>query len=161
MNKNTLLIDCDLRRSSLRKYLRVPGGMDGLSEALSWKKKDGICTTDIPHLSILFSGKFPPNPSELLSGTTFLNLINDYRKDFDYIIVDTPPMAGAIDASIISRYVDGTLLVIRSDYAKKAQIIKAKQQIERNGGKVIGSVLNRVDKYQKDYYYGYYYGEEE
>lgn len=161
LNKKTLFIDCDLRRSTLKQYLQVRGNIDGLSEALTWKQRDVVHETDIPHLSIVFSGKFPPNPSELLSGNGFPTLLDEYRKEFDYIFIDTPPMMGAIDASIISRYVDGTLLVVRSDFSKRMQVVKAKQQVERNGGKVIGCILNRVDKYQKDYYYGYYYGEDE
>ena len=96
------------------------------------------------------------NPSELLSSETFAKFIKKLRANYDYIILDTPPVSIGADTSIIGRVVDGVVLVVRNDYVKKIVVQRSKQDIIRNGGKLLGVVLNRVNKYQDDYYYGYY-----
>ena len=158
MGKNTLLIDCDLRRPSLKKYMLIRGHTVGLSESLSGQSKDVVYRTNVENLSVILSGKVPPNPSELLSGEKFGLLISKMRERFDYIIIDTPPVSSCPDASIVGRIGDGVLLVVRNDFVKQSAVKRAKDQIDRNGGHVLGVVLNRIKKYQKDYYgeYGYY-----
>lgn len=156
LGKKTLLIDCDLRKAYLKRYLKVHKKVVGLSEVLSGQVDDAVYSTDLDNLSLMMSGKSPVNPSELLSGDTFGKIIDKLRKEFDYIIVDTPPITVGPDTSIIGRVVDGVVLVVRNDFVKKITIQRCKQDIIRNGGKILGVVLNRVTKYQDDYYYGYY-----
>ena len=156
LGKKTLLIDCDLRKAYLKRYLKVHKKVVGLSELLSGQVDDAVYSTDLDNLSLMMSGKSPANPSELLSGSTFEKIIKELRKEFDYIIVDTPPITVGPDTSIIGRVVDGVVLVVRNDFVKKITIQRCKQDIIRNGGKILGVVLNRVTKYQDDYYYGYY-----
>lgn len=156
LGKKTLLIDCDLRKAYLKRYLKVHKKVVGLSELLSGQVDDAVYSTDLDNLSLMMSGKSPVNPSELLSGDTFGKIIDKLRKEFDYIIVDTPPITVGPDTSIIGRVVDGVVLVVRNDFVKKITIQRCKQDIIRNGGKILGVVLNRVTKYQDDYYYGYY-----
>lgn len=156
LGKKTLLIDCDLRKAYLKRYLKVHEKVVGLSELLSGQVDDAVYETDLDHLSLMMSGKSPVNPSELLSGDTFKKIIEKLKKEFDYIIVDTPPITVGPDTSIIARVVDGVVLVVRNDFVKKITIQRCKQDIIRNGGKILGVVLNRVTKYQDDYYYGYY-----
>lgn len=156
LGKKTLLIDCDLRKAYLKRYLKVHKKVVGLSELLSGQVDDAVYSTDLDNLSLMMSGKSPMNPSELLSGDTFGKIIDKLRKEFDYIIVDTPPITVGPDTSIIGRVVDGVVLVVRNDFVKKITIQRCKQDIIRNGGKILGVVLNRVTKYQDDYYYGYY-----
>ena len=74
------------------------------------------------------------------------------RDAYDYIIVDAPPMGDLVDGAIISRQVDGTLLVVRNDFVKTKAVKKVKQQIEQNGGRVLGVALNRIKKNQKGAY---------
>lgn len=156
LGKKTLLIDCDLRKAYLKRYLKVHKKVVGLSELLSGQVDDAVYSTDLDNLSLMMSGKSPVNPSELLSGDIFGKIIDKLRKEFDYIIVDTPPITVGPDTSIIGRVVDGVVLVVRNDFVKKITIQRCKQDIIRNGGKILGVVLNRVTKYQDDYYYGYY-----
>lgn len=156
LGKKTLLIDCDLRKAYLKQYLKVHKKVVGLSELLSGQVDDAIYSTDLDNLSLMMSGKSPVNPSELLSGEAFAKIIKKLREEFDYIIVDTPPITVGADTSIIGRVVDGIVLVIRNDFVKKITIQRCIQDIHRNGGKILGVVLNRVTKYQDDYYYGYY-----
>ena len=111
---------------------------------------------------MIFAGKIPPNPTELLSGELLEGIIGQLRHSYDYIIIDTPPMNVAMDASIIGRISDGVVLVVRNDFVKKQEVRKSKIQLERNGARVIGTVLNRVKKDQVDYQnygYGKYYQE--
>lgn len=156
LGKKTLLVDCDLRKAYLKRYLKVHKKVVGVSELLSGQVDDAVYSTDLDNLSLMMSGKSPVNPSELLSGDTFGKIIDKLRKEFDYIIVDTPPITVGPDTSIIGRVVDGVVLVVRNDFVKKITIQRCKQDIIRNGGKILGVVLNRVTKYQDDYYYGYY-----
>lgn len=161
INKRVLLIDADLRKGSLKRYFVVKHRVAGLSEALSRQSGQIIEETIIPNLDVVFAGKIPPNPTELLSGDIFENIINRLRNAYDYIIIDTPPMNAAMDAAIIGRIADGVVLVVRNDFVKKQDLKRIKLQLERNGARVIGSILNRVKKDQVDYKnYGYeYYNE--
>lgn len=153
LGKKTLLVDCDLRKSALMD--RFHGGeiMEGISEFLSGQTMKVINNTDIPNLSVICSGKTPPNPSELLSGKKFPMLFQILKEKYDYIIVDAPPIGSVIDAAIIGRNTDGSLLVVRNDFTKKAAVRRAKQQLEQSECKLMGVVLNRVKKHEKDYYY--------
>lgn len=163
INKRVLLIDADLRKGSLKRFFTVRHKVAGLwSEALSRQSGQIIEETTIPNLDVVFAGKIPPNPTELLSGEIFENIINRLRNAYDYIIIDTPPMNAAMDAAIIGRVTDGVVLVVRNDFVKKQDLKRIKLQLERNGARVIGSVLNRVKKDQVDYKnYGYEYYYEE
>lgn len=156
LGKRVLLIDCDLRRSSLHQYINVPNKGDGFSEALTNQSSNYVNSTTIENLYVILSGKKPPNPSELLSGKTFDVILEKLRDKFDYIIIDTPPAMAAMDATIISRKADGTILVTRNDYTKKKVLIRVKNELIRNGARIVGVVLNGVKKNQVDYKdYGY------
>ena len=160
IGKKVLLIDCDLRRSYLKKYLVVKDKVTGLSEALTNQAKDVINKTNIENLDLILSGKIPPNPSELLSSNLFKLFIKGAREEYDYIIIDTPPVSVATDAVIVGRIVDGVVLVVRNDFVKRTSVQRAKMELERNGSRLVGVVLNRVNKDQvdyKDYAYKYYY----
>ena len=157
--KKVLLIDCDLRGSFLNKFLIVIEKVAGLSEILTNQAIDVINKTNIKNLDIILSGKIPPNPSELLSSNLFKLLIKSLKERYDYIIIDTPPVTVATDAVVVGRIVDGVVLVVRNDFVKRNSVQRAKMELERNGARIIGVVLNRVNKDQvdyKDYAYNYY-----
>lgn len=157
--KKVLLIDCDLRGSFLNKFLIVKGKVAGISEILTNQAIDVINKTNIKNLDIILSGKIPPNPSELLSSNLFKLLIKSLKEKYDYIIIDTPPVTVATDAVVVGRIVDGVVLVVRNDFVKRNSVQRAKMELERNGARIIGVVLNRVNKDQvdyKDYAYNYY-----
>ena len=153
--KKTLLIDGDLRRSRLCKYLGIGKEYPGLSEFLSQQHEEKVFSTSIENLSLMLSGKCPPNPSELLIQDNFPAMMEKLREQYDYVFIDTPPVCSATDATIIARAVDGVLLVVRSDYVKRKVIEKSKRIITRNEGRVIGVALNRLDQHHAGYY-GYY-----
>ena len=150
--KKTLLVDGDLRKSRLCSYLQVEKDLPGLSEYLSEQKGELMYGTSIPGLYLILSGKRPPDPSELLSKDRFAMLLAEVKERFDYVIIDTPPVSGAADASIIGRYADGIVYVVRSDFVKRKLVEKGKKLLIRNGGHIVGVVLNRMDQHQKGYY---------
>lgn len=159
IDKKVLLIDGDLRKSSLKKYLEVKGTVLGLSEVLTKQVDDVVNPTNIKNLDVIFSGKTPPNPSELLSSKVFEAFIDKVKEIYDYIIIDTPPVNIAIDSVIIGRVSDGAVIVVRNDFVKRSEIKRAKLELERNNVRIIGVVLNRVKKTQldyKNYVYKYY-----
>lgn len=156
MGKRVVLVDCDLRRSSLKNYLLIHDRSAGMSEALTRQSKNYVKATDVENLFVVLAGKKPPNPSEMLTSDTFDQVIDSLRKDFDYVIIDTPPVTVAMDAAIIARKADGVVLVVRNEFAKKKSILRSKYELERSGGRIVGVVLNRVKKNQIDYSgYGY------
>lgn len=157
INKKVLLIDGDLRRSALHKYMRVSENLPGLSEMLLGLGEDYVYTTNIENLSILLAGAKTPNPLDLLSSKKFEEMLQKYKKEYDYVIIDTPPVEAASDALIISRIADGSVLVIRNEYTSRKNLIRTKTQLLRNDARIVGVVLTRVKKRQLDYYY-YDYG---
>lgn len=157
LGKKTIFVDCDLRRSSLKDYLMIAGNSSGLSEYLSDQSRELIYRSNIDNLDVIFTGKFPPNPTELLFSDKFGELINELRKHYDYVIVDTPPITGGPDSIIVGRHCDGIVLVIKSHSTKRKLLMRAKQELERNGVKILGSVLNGVkESDMSSYYYQYY-----
>jgi len=159
LGKKVLLMDCDLRKGSLKNYFTVKTRVNGISEYISGQSEDFIYETDIDGLYVVLAGKKPPNPTELLSSPVFEEMLKSLKEQFDLIIIDTPPMGIGADATIVGRQADGVLMVVRNNFVSKKSVKKVKDDLVRTGSKVVGVVLNRIDKHQTDYYdyYGYYY----
>ena len=105
---------------------------------------DVIYHTQIPNLDIIFSGQYPPNPSELLNSTLFEELIKYSNASYDYVIIDTPPLGLVIDAAIVAEKCDGSIIVIAKDQVKFQRAKAVKEQIEKSGCKIIGTIINEV-----------------
>jgi capsular exopolysaccharide synthesis family protein len=112
-----------------------------------------------PNLKLLTSGPMPPNPAELLGSEEMRKLLITLSEKFTHVIVDSPPAISFTDASILSTFVDGVILVVHGGRSSRAVVRRAKQQLLDIGAHIYGVVLNnvRVEK-TKDYYYGGYYG---
>ncbi|SHO49557.1 CpsD/CapB family tyrosine-protein kinase [Anaerocolumna xylanovorans] len=162
--KKILFIDADLRKSVLVKRLKVNQSITGLSQYLSGmsKPEEVIYATNTAGLDIIFSGPMPPNPSDLLSNKYFRALLEDQRKVYDYIIIDTPPLGLVIDSANVAENCDGAVIVIQADANSYKFVQKIIKQLEKSNCRVLGAVLNKVDeKHQKRYYgrrYKQYYG---
>lgn len=160
--EKVLIIDCDLRKGHLKKLFNVSEDENhGLSKLLinkDWEKeyRTYIKSTKIQNLSVITSGVYPPNPSELLSNIRFLNLIQKLKKDFDIIILDCPPLEGLSDALVVSSISDKTVIVAKYKSTPLKLLEKSKKALDTVGAKVAGVVLNYVDKEPNTYYYGYY-----
>ena len=161
--KKVILIDADLRKSVLVGRYKTGAVKFGLTHYLSGQKKfnEVYCTTNIPNLYVAFSGPVPPNPSELLGGKYFNNMVAKLREHFDYVIIDTPPLGSVIDSAIVAKQCDGCVIVIASNEISYKFAQKVKEQLEVAECRILGCVLNKVNISQKSYYgkyYGKYYG---
>ena len=162
--KKALLIDADMRKSVLRQQVvRVGGANCGLSNYLVGRAtyEESVCTTSTRNLWIMFSGMFPPNPSELLGSGRFRQLVEKVKEEYSIVIIDTPPIGSVIDAAVVAKVCDGSVLVLRCGSVSYRFAQRCKEQLEATGTRILGCVLNDVDLNASSYYgkyYGQYYG---
>jgi capsular exopolysaccharide synthesis family protein len=157
-----LIIDCDLRRPRLHAHFNLSNAR-GLTNCLSGESNELeslIQTYDKqPNLKMLPSGPIPPNPAELLGSEEMRRLLATLSEKFAHIIVDSPPVISFTDASILSTFVDGVILVVHGGRSSRAVVRRAKQQLLDVGAHIFGVVLNNVKIEPHDYHYaGYYSG---
>ncbi len=162
LEKKVLLIDCDMRRPSLSTKLpiqKTPGlsnyligqiGMDTLVQTCKLDTQEGF--------DVIASGRNPPNPVELLSSTKMEKMINLLRKYYDYIILDLPPVGEVSDALVLTKLIDGMILVVRQDYCNGIVLSNVVKQFEFVDSKILGIVMNCASEsigrygYDKKYY---------
>ena len=161
--KRVLFVDADLRKSVLVGRHRVTEEVKGLSHYLSGQADlhDVICRTQEAGLFVIFAGVVPPNPSELLGQKRFAHLIENAKANYDYVIIDAPPLGNVIDAAVISKVCDASVLVVAAKSVSYKFVRTVKEQLEKTGCPILGVVLNKVDMKQNKYYgkyYGNYYG---
>ena len=156
--KKTILVDADLRKSVMHGRYKATRERYGLSHYLSGQAKldEAVCATNIPDFHIIFAGQVPPNPSELLGGERFKTLVQRFRTEYDYVIVDTPPLGSVIDSAIVARECDGVILVIESGAISYKFARMVKEQLERAECRILGCVLNKVELKSNSYYSKYY-----
>ena len=153
--KKVIVVDCDLRKPSIHKKFRISNNI-GLSDVVidNSKLKKAINKHN-EYLDILPSGKVPPNPSELLGSKAMENLLDELEKEYDIIIIDTPPVQAVTDSQILSTKVDGVILVVRSEKTKKDSTKLAKAALEKVNAHILGVVLNGEERTRSKYYYYY------
>jgi capsular exopolysaccharide synthesis family protein len=158
MGSKVLLIDSDLRRPKVHSIFWFSNDA-GLTNYLA--SHDGVTQyirhSEISNLDVLTSGTIPPNPSELLETNAMKQFILKIREEYDLILLDTPPVGSVTDASIISTYVDGTILVAYSGKVKIDSLKRAKELLCKVNANIIGVVLNKLDRKAKGNYYYYKY----
>lgn len=172
--KKTILIDADMRLSRIAHFLEV-NRAPGLSNVLVGKQnvKAAIQYSSLHDgMEVITCGDFPPNPTELLSSKRFAGMLEALRDEYEYIVVDLPPVAEVSDALIASKVVDGMIVVVRQDYVDKRLLDDTIHQLNLSGARVIGMVLTcalygtKYGKYKYKYKkgkkyahnYGYGYG---
>ena len=169
--KKVILLDCDLRKGMLGHYLHMRRNTPGLTSKVSGTAGWSDICYSIPrvdNLTVIPTGPLPPNPSELLSSSQMESLFEDLKSHCDILIVDTPPVSLVTDGTILSRYVDGVLLVVRPDVTTIQGAQLSKKNLEAVDAHILGVVINGYDtkkNSKKDgYYYSYnyysYYGDD-
>ena len=155
--KKVLLVDADLRKPTVHYTFRADN-TSGLSNYLVRNRslKELAKESRVENLDLLPSGPIPPNPSELLGSTMMEKLIEEAKEHYDMIIFDTPPVLAVADSQVLSKFVDGALLVVRSKQTEQEAAGKAKEQLEQSRANILGVVLNDMDVKDSNYYY--YYG---
>ncbi|AVF35762.1 polysaccharide biosynthesis tyrosine autokinase [Rahnella sikkimica] len=160
-HKRVLFVDADMRRGYSHKLFKM-GPENGLSDILSGRAEPELVVKNISSIGIDFisRGELPPNPAELLMHERFGKLVNWAAKNYDLVIIDTPPILAVTDAAIIGRYVGTTLLVARFEMNTVKEVEVSIRRFEQSGVLVKGCILNSVVKKASSYYgYGYsHYG---
>ena len=151
-----LLIDADLRKPSLH-YIFQTANLRGLSNLLYHGNNlcEDVQSVGIEGLDLLTSGPIPPNPAELLNMKRMHWILQEARKSYDYIIIDTPPVQAVADPLILAQKCDGVVLVVSSGKTSMSDCIKAKELLAKNGATLLGTIINKSPKKVKKG--GYYY----
>ena len=162
--KKVLLIDADMRRPVQHKNFNIEN-TSGLSSFLAGVsgQNDIKVENPIENLYLITSGPIPPNPSELLSSKKLKDLLSDIASDYDMIIIDTPPLASVTDPVILSKHVDGVILVTWAGKTTYEMLGKGLKQLREVNAPLTGLVLNRFNAKKSGYYYNYgdyYYSSE-
>ncbi len=155
--KKILFIDADLRRSAIIGRYKPDQPVLGLTHYLAGQNglEEIMYETGIINLDIIFTGPVPPNPAELLGGEDFIDLLEMLRKEYDYIIIDTPPLGSVVDSAIVAEHSDGVIFVIEANIISYKYAQKTIKQLESGNCRVLGAVLNKVDLNHMDFkYYG-------
>jgi succinoglycan biosynthesis transport protein ExoP len=154
--KKVLLVDTDLRRPAIEKYLKIKKEK-GLTELLV-NEGQGIQPLSIDGLKVIPSGKLPPNPSELLDSDRMKQLLNQWKKEYDIVLLDSPPLMTVSDSRILASEVEETLLVASYGETNRHMIAQTSELLKQLSIKALGYILNKVDIHKEYGYYGYYYG---
>jgi capsular exopolysaccharide synthesis family protein len=146
VKKKVLLIDADLRRPTLHKVFGLSASQ-GLSSVLLEEAElaDVIQPSGIEGLSILPCGPIPANPAELLSLPPFKELVDYVREQYDFVIIDTPPMLAVTDPCMVVPLVDGVLLALRPSKQAQPTAVRAKEVLTTLNATIIGVVVNAFD----------------
>ncbi|MGC2331275.1 MAG: polysaccharide biosynthesis tyrosine autokinase [Candidatus Acidiferrales bacterium] len=165
LGKRTLLIDGDMRRPCVHKLFGVEDHSDGLvtylTGAREWRQL--VRPTGMAGLDCLVCGPVPPNPSELLSSDRMQTLIREAMTEYEFVLVDAPPLLNVADGRILATLVEGVILVVKGGFTPRELALQAQLHVRDVGAHLLGVVLNDVDVRHNGYYQGYYryggYGE--
>lgn len=155
--KRTLIVECDMRRRSLADMVGARA-RHGIYAVLSGQVElDGaLVATSHRNLFFLDSEPHIPNPADILSSQRFRKLVAQMESDFDYVVIDTPPVGTFVDAAIIAALADATALVVRERFVKRAELQNAYDQLKKADANVIGVIMNMCEAESSEYYYAYY-----
>lgn len=161
IGRKVVLVDGDLRASGIQANYRLRGpkpSLDGLAEYLSGRCEfeDAIYQTNVPDAHIIPAGHRAPNPLQLLETEKMARLMEKLGREYDVVLLDTPPVGMLADAVSLAKYCDGALLVVAYRQGKKREIGTAVENIRQTGCPVLGAVLNEVrfkNLSNRHYYY--------
>ncbi|MBI5149425.1 MAG: CpsD/CapB family tyrosine-protein kinase [Candidatus Omnitrophica bacterium] len=151
-----LLIDADMRRGRVAKYLGVDH-KTGLTEILSGKAElsEALFHVDLENLAFIAAGAVAENPAELLGSETMKRFLAEMKTQFDYIVLDTPPIVSVTDSGIIGALADGVLMVIQAGRTQRGIVQRATELLDQSHCKVIGHVLTNIEYHLPEYIYRY------
>ena len=170
MNRKVLLIEADLRIPSLHKKVKLqpkPGLSNMLiNRSLNPEYIQRFVDKQGTSFDVLTAGDIPPNPSELIGSKRMQNLLDKLSEQYDYIVLDLPPVTAVTDALVATKIVEGVIVVVRSDYSDRNSLNETLRQIQLVNGRVLGFVLTCANssgagygkRYRYRYYRRYHYG---
>ena len=151
-----LLVDTDLRKPRIHNIFGI-SNKSGLSTYLVGSNAKIIKEGPNPNINIVPSGPLPPNPSELLGSEKFVRFLNSMKERYDVVIFDSPPVLTVTDSLVLSKYMDGTIIVARAAKTPYEAVQKGLRLINDLGSNVLGLLINAIDARKGGYYYDYYY----
>jgi capsular exopolysaccharide synthesis family protein len=161
-----LIIDSDMRKPSVHRYLNVQSG-PGLSDKICGFAEDSVCIYPCEHenLFVMPAGTVPPNPAELLMSPRLDDYLDVYLQKFDYVFFDAPPVGMVTDAAIVGAKSAGVVFVVRQGITRKEEVKESIRKLDQAGSNILGFILNDVSKeksasyyYYRANHYGYGYG---
>ncbi len=158
LEEKVLLVDSDLRKPRLHRIFKVKN-IGGLSGYLTGKVsiEDAVQKTNVENIWIIPSGPIPPNPAELLNSDKMKGMMDEFKKRFDVILFDSPPLLVVVDAVIISSFVDSTVFIIEAGKTTRKPFLQAVEELKRAKAKVIGVLFNEVKAKGEGHYSPYYH----
>ena len=167
--KKVVIMGCDFRNPSQHKIFKLPN--KGLSNCIAMQENvlEIIQHTEVPGLDVLTSGPVAPNPSEILSSKRFDEVLETLCQEYDYVLIDTPPVLPVTDAAVLAAKVDAVIMLVNWGVVNPDVAKEAKNRLVQAGANIIGVILNKVEVgspgkgygYGYGYGYYYYYGNEE
>ena len=142
--EKVIVVDCDLRRPRLHEYFGLDRHLGFTSVLLNERSLDEV-VRDAPgfdSLRVLCSGPLAPNPSELLGGERFAEIIRDLSGEYSVVLIDSPPVLPVTDALVLSRVTDATIVVAAADLSSKRRVARSVESLRQVGAPLVGSVLN-------------------
>lgn len=165
LGHRTLILDLDLHKPRQHKIFgkeQIPGVTDYITSHGKLSISQIIRETGFKNLYLIPSGTIPPNPSEILSSEPFRKFLSDLKEQFNFILIDSPPVTAVTDTLILSTIVDAVFLVVVEGSSRRENVKRAVELIGNVGGKLKGAIFNNVSPKEKRYgYYYTYYGEDE
>jgi len=154
--KSILLVDADLRRARISKYLGFTSEL-GLADLITNGSNvdEAVLNIGIDNLTVLPAGKIPPNPAELLGSMKMKNFISLLKSKYDYIIFDTPPIIPVTDAGLLGAQTDGVILVIQADRTQKGIVEHGQGLLKQAQAKLLGYILTNIQYHIPAYIYRY------
>lgn len=155
--KKVLVLDCDLRKPALHGMFGLRNLL-GVVNVLAGEYSLREAAQDGPEgLKVLTVGPVPPNPAELLSSERFAEFVEQARREFDYVLLDAPPVALVSDASILASHADGALVVLDARKTRKSSLRRAVHSLQTVGTNILGTVMNNAEGFKDTYYSNYTY----
>lgn len=154
--KQILLVDADMRRASISKYLGVNSEL-GLADLISngANADEALLNIGLENLTILPAGKAPHNPAELLGSVKMRNMVSLLRTKYDYVIFDTPPIISVTDAGLLGAQTDGVIMVIQAERTQKGIVEHAENLLKQAQAKMLGYILTNIQYHIPAYIYRY------
>lgn len=156
-DKRTLIVDCDLRKPVVHRVFGMRNIRGVVDVLVGQRKVQEVWQEPLQGLKVVPVGPLPPNPAELLSSRRFAEFLAGVRDQFDYVLIDAPPVGLVSDPAILATQGDGVFLVLDSQKTRKTALREAMRSLEAVGANVLGTVMNNMKK-GKGGYYGYKYG---
>ncbi len=157
--KNTLVVDCDLRKPDLHRYFGLRntwGIVDLLAGELSLQE---VWNEPVENLKVITGGSIPASPAETIDSRRFAELLAGVRENFDYVLLDAPPVGRVSDPTILATQGDGVLLILNAQKTRKVSVRQSVRSLEAVGANVLGTVVNCVKGDEDGYYYSYGYNQ--